>query len=445
MKIGVAEGSRIAQQWLRANKTIGGGQAMSRRDSSAVLSVVHHHCCGLDIHKDKISAAVIMTREDGTIEENMSEFGTFTEDLEQLKEWISEQGCAVVAMESTGVYWRPVHNVLEDTCQVVLVNARHVKHLPGRKTDVSDSRWLAGLLRHGLLRGSFIPEKYIRQWRDLARLRKTYVESLADYKRRLHKLLECANIKIDSIASDLFGVTGRNLMDLLVSGEEITLKAVLRCTKGRLRGKEEELFKSIKGFFTEHHRFQLVSIRVLIESVEGQIKRVHERLQSLLSDRKDKVDLLMAIPGISDVSAQAVLSEIGDTLDQFQTAASLASWAGLCPGNNESAGKRHSGRSPVRNGRVKTIMIEVAWGAIRKKGSYYREKYYSLRARKGARKAIVAVAHRILKAVFHVLKFNRPYHELGEEYLIQLNTRSRVQYLHKQAAKLGYLLIPAQA
>ncbi len=416
---------------------------MSRIDSNAVLSVVHHHCCGLDIHKDKVSAAVITTHDDGTIEENICEFGAFTEDLYRLKDWVLEQGCDVVAMESTGVYWRPVHNVLEDSCQVILVNARHVKHLPGRKTDVSDSRWLAGLLRHGLLKGSFIPERHVRQWRDLARLRKTFVESLADYKRRVHKLLECANIKIDSVASDLFGVTGRNLMDLLVSGRDITLESVISCTRGRLKGKEDELFKSIRGFFTEHHRFQLVSLLTLIESVEKQIAAVHERLSGLLTDRREKVCRLMEIPGISDVSAQALLSEIGDTLDQFQTAASLASWAGLCPGNNESAGKRHSGRSPVKGGHVKTIMIEVAWGAIKKKGSYYREKYYGFRARKGAKKAIVAVAHRILKAVFHVLKFDRPYQELGEAYLIQLNNKARLHSLYKQAAKLGYTLVPA--
>jgi len=418
---------------------------MSRRDSSAVLSVVHHNCCAIDVHKDKLSAAVIMTLEDGSIEEDIMEFRAFTEDLYRLKEWILEHGCDVVAMESTGVYWRPVHNVLEDTFQVVLVNARHVKHLPGRKTDVSDSRWLAGLLRHGLVKGSFIPERHVRQWRDLARLRKTYVESLADYKRRVHKLLECANIKIDSIASDLFGVTGRNLMELLISGKEITLEAVSSCTRSRLRGKEKELYKSIKGFFTDHHRFQLLSIFALIETVEDQIAVVHKRLSSLLTDRRDKISNLIQVPGISEVSAHALLSEISDTLDQFQSAASLAAWAGLCPGNNESAGKRHSGRSPVRSGHVKTIMVEVAWGAIRKKGSYYREKYYSLRARKGAKKAIVAVAHRIIKAVFHILKFNRPYHELGDAYLIQLNTTSKLNNLQKQAAKMGYSLVPAQA
>lgn len=418
---------------------------MSRRDSSAVLSVVHHHCCGLDIHKDKISATSISTCDDGAVEEELAEFGTFTDDLYRLKEWLFEQGCQVVSMESTGVYWRPVHNVLEDTFQVILVNARHVKHLPGRKTDVGDSRWLAGLLRHGLLKGSFIPEKYVRQWRDFSRLRKTYVESFSDYKRRVHKLFESANIKIDSVVSDLFGVTGRNLMDLLITGEEITIEGVSRCTRGFLKGKEDELLKSIKGFFSEHHRFQLISILTLIEAVEKQISLVHDRLCQLLSDRRGKVERLMEVPGISEVSAHALLSEVGDSLDQFESAASLASWAGLCPGNNESAGKRHSGRSPVRNGRVKTIMVEVAWGAIKKKGSYYREKYYSLRARKGSRKAIVAVAHRILKAVFFILKFDKPYRELGEAYLVQLNTRARLQNLQKHAAKLGYTLVAAQA
>ncbi len=416
---------------------------MSRKDSTVVLSVVHPICCGLDIHKDKISATLIS--DDGAVREEVEEFGAFTDELYRMKDWLLERGCAVVAMESTGVYWRPVHNVLEDRCQVILVNARHVKHLPGRKTDVSDSRWLAGLLRHGLLRGSFIPEKHVRQWRDLSRLRKTYVETLSDYKRRVHKLLECANIKIDSVASDLFGVTGMNLITLLVSGHEITREAVSACTRGKLKGKEDELFKSIQGFFTEHHRFQLISMLTLITAMEKQIAQVHARLTRLLSDREDKIALLMHVPGISELSAHALLAEFGDTLDQFESSASLASWAGLCPGNNESAGKRHSGRSPIRNGHVKTIMVEVAWGAIRKKGSYYREKYYSLRARKGAKKAIIAVAHRILKAVFHILKFGRAYHELGEQYLIQLNNTSRLHHLHKQAAKLGYVLVPLGA
>jgi transposase len=388
---------------------------------------------------------LLIDEEDGKITEDIREFGAFTDDLYQLRQWLFDASCHVVAMESTGVYWRPVHNVLEDMAQVILVNARHVKHLPGRKTDVSDSRWLAGLLRHGLLRGSFIPDKHVREWRDLSRLRRVFVDSLSDYKRRVHKLFECANIKIDSVASDLFGVTGKNLIKLLISGKDITFEDICGCTRGRLKGKEEEFFKSIWGFFTEHHRFQLVSILTLIDAVENQITVVHERLKKLLSDRKDKIDLLMQVPGLNDVSVHSVLSEIGETLEQFESSAAIASWCGLCPGNNESAGKRHSGRSHVKSNHMKTLMTEVAWGAIRKKGSYYREKYYSLRARKGSKKAIIAVAHRILKAIFHILKYGTPYRELGELYLINLNNDAKLKNLRKQADKLGYRLISLEA
>ena len=335
-----------------------------------------------------------------------------------------------------------MHKVLEDMIQVILVNARHVKHLPGRKTDVSDSRWLASLLRHGLLRGSFIPDKHVRECRDLSRLRRVFVDSLSDYKRRVHRLFESANIKIDSIASDLFGVTGKNLMDLLISGNDIALEDVSGCTRGRLKGKEGELFKSIRGFFTEHHRFQLVSILTLISAVESQILVIHERLKNLLCDRKDKIDQLIQVPGLNDVSIHSVLSEIGDILEQFESTAAISSWCGLCPGNNESAGKRHSGRSPVKSNHLKTLLTDVAWGAVKKKGSYYREKYYSLRARLGSKKAIIAIAHRILKAIFHILKYGVPYRELGEQYLINLNNEARLKNLRKQADRLGYGLVP---
>jgi len=388
---------------------------------------------------------LLITEDDGHVTEDIREFGAFTDELYLLKQWLLDAGCHVVAMESTGVYWKPVHNVLEDIAHVILVNARHVKHLPGRKTDVSDSRWLASLLRHGLLKGSFIPERHVREWRDLSRLRRVYVESLSDYKRRVHKLFECANIKIDSIASDLFGATGKNLINLLVSGKDIELEDIYACTRGKLKGKEDELLKSIRGFFSDHHRFQLVSMLDLINAVEKQISTVHDRLKKFLSDRKNKIDLLMQVPGISELSAHSILSEIGDTLEQFESSAALASWCGLCPGNNESAGKRHSGRSPVSSNYLKTIMTEVAWGAVKKKGSYYREKYYSLRTRKGSKKAIVAIAHRILKAVFHILKYVTPYRELGENYLISLNNEARLKSLHKHAAKLGYALVPLTA
>jgi transposase len=350
-------------------------------------------------------------------------------------------------MESTGVYWKPVHHILEATSRVILVNARHIKNVPGRKTDVSDSRWLAGLLRHGLLKGSFIPREHVRQWRDFTRLRKVYVENLSDYKRRVHKLFESANIRIDSVISDLFGVTGRNLIDRLADGGEISLQDVMRCTRGHLknRTKAQELFRSIQGFFTEHHRFQLVSMLTVIEHLEKQIEVVQGKVNGLLGDYEGKVKMLKEVPGIEEVSSHAILGEIGDTLDEFDSERSLAAWAGLCPGNNESAGKRFHGRSPVKKHPFRTIMVEVAWGAVRKKGSYYREKYYRLRARMGGKKAIVAIAHKIVKAVFHILKHGRPYRELGEHYLIELTHEMRRKSLEKQAAKLGFVLVPTES
>lgn len=418
---------------------------MSRGYNNEVLSIMHQVCCGLDVHKEKVSATLLMDMGDGMLREEVKEFGTFTDDLYELREWLLENKCPVIAMESTGVYWRPVHNVLEDMCEVILVNARHVKNVPGRKTDISDSRWLAGLLRYGLLRGSFIPKRHIREWRELSRMRKNYVQNLSDYKRRVHKLFESANIKIDPVASDLFGVTGRNLIDRLARGHEITLSEVQACARGALRVKTSELFKSLQGFFTEHHRFLLKSMLDIIKLLERQIERVHRRLGKLLSKRKEKIRMLMEIPGINEVSAHAILSETGDTLEQFNTAAALAAWAGLCPGNNESAGKRHSGKSPVKKHHLKTIMTEVSWGAVKKNGSYYREKYYRLKARRGPKRAIIAIAHRIMKAVFVVLKHGTPYRELGEDYLIRHNREGKLRNLTKQAAKLGYNLVPATA
>jgi len=415
----------------------------SKKTNSTILSVVHPICCGLDIHKDKISAAMLVSTDTG-IDEEIREFGAFTDDLYQLRDWCAEKGCNVVAMESTGVYWQPVHNVLESFCTVILVNARHIKHLPGKKTDVSDSKWLAGLLRHGLLKGSFIPEKHVRQWRGFSRARKIYVENLSDYKRRVHRLFESANIKIDSVVSNLFGVTGQNLISVLLEGKTPSLSLVEQCARGRLKGKAQELLKTIQGFFEEHHRELLLSYMVMIDTLEQQIQIMQTRLSQLLSDRSEKLARLQEIPGISEVSASALIAEVGDTLDQFATASAFASWAGLCPGNNESAGKRHSGRNPVQGGLVKTIMVEAAWGATRKKESYYKEKYYSLKARKGAKKAIIAIAHRMLKAVFHILKYGASYKELGANYLTTLHAQSRVKRLHEQAAKMGFALIPQE-
>jgi transposase len=418
-------------------------KTMAGKYDSTILTVVHPLCCGLDVHKEKVSACIIYTDKAGNPQSEVQEFGTFTDDLYRLREWLLDHTCPIVGMESTGIYWRPVHNVLEDYLDVILVNARHVKNLPGRKTDIEDSKWLAGLLRHGLLRGSFIPPKDVRQWRELTRLRRKYIESLGDYKRRTHKLFESANIKIDSVVSDLFGVTGRNLMNILISQErEISLMDIEACAKGRLKKKAKELYRSIQGFFTQHHRYILSELLLTINTLEKQIEQINSRCQELMRDHVQILEGLKKIPGISDIAAQGVLSEIGPTLETFSMSAALNSWAGLCPGNNESAGKRHSGKSPVRKHPLKTLMIEIAWAAIRKKDSYYKEKYYRLKARRGSKKAIVAIAHRILSAIYYIIKEKREFKDLGKDFLLRKNTSLRVLKLKKEAYALGFDLVP---
>jgi transposase len=415
---------------------------MTRKDDSRIIRIVHPICCGLDVHKESVSACVIFPDSNGEEQHEIKVFGTFTDDLKQLRQWLLDHECSVVAMESTGVYWRPVHNVLEQTVQVVLANARNMKNVSGRKTDIGDSRWIAGLLRHGLLKASFIPPRTVRHWRELTRLRKKYVQSVGDYRKRTHKLFESANIKIDSVVSDLFGVTGRNLMKLLIVDRELTLTDIEACIRGKLKGKEVELFRSIQGFFMGHHRFILKTLLGTIANLEGQIESLDRQIRSLMKDQSDLLERMKKAPGISDVSACDILAEIGPTLDSFPTDTALVSWSGLCPGNNESAGKRKSGRSPVRKHHLKTIMIEVAWAAIKKKGSYFKDKYYRLKARRGAKKAIVAIAHRILLGVYHVIKDGAEFRDLGEDYLTLRNKEKKVLYLQKQALALGFNLIP---
>lgn len=417
---------------------------MTKKVDTTFIQIVHPVCCGLDVHKKKISACLITLDEDGHELHEIREFGTFTADLLEMKEWLKKNDCPILAMESTGVYWRPVHNVLEGFMEVILVNARHIKNVPGRKTDIADSKWLAGLLRHGLLKGSFIPPKEIRQWRELTRLRRTYTESLADYKRRVHKLFETANIKIDSVVSDLFGVTGRNLISLLCSESELTVENIKANAKRGLKDKANELHGSIQGFFEQHHRFLLIGLMETIFSFEKRILHITERMDTLTADHKDLLIRLDEVPGIDKKSAQSIVSEIGITMDEFRSTGALASWAGLCPGNNESAGKRKSGRTSVRKHPLKTILIEVSWAAVKKKGSYYRAKYFKLKSRRGAKKAIVAIAHRISKAIYNIIKHGDRFMDLGENYLSVKSQQRRLNTIKKQARQLGYNLIPAE-
>jgi len=415
---------------------------MTRKDDSKIIEIVHPICCGLDIHKKKISACIISPQKSKPDHCEVKEFGTFTDELQRLRSWLLENDCPVVAMESTGIYWRPVHNVLEGAVQVVLVNARDIKNVPGRKTDIGDSKWLAGLLQHGLLRGSFIPPKAVRQWRDLTRLRRKYVQTLADYKKRTQKLFESCNIKIDSVVSDLFGVTGRNLMNLLLTdSQQLSLSDIEGCVRGKLKGKEHELCRSIQGFFTDHHRFILKRLLKTVSMLEKEIVGFDQQIQHLMADQKELLGRMKKAPGISDVSARDILAEIGSDMSSFPTDTAIVSWSGLCPGNNESAGKRKNGRSPVRKHYLKTIMVEVAWAAIKKKDSYFKDKYYRLKTRRGAKRAIVAVAHRILLGIYHVINDGVEFRDLGGDYLTERNKTQKISYLRKQAQLMGYKLI----
>jgi len=414
---------------------------MARKYHISIVNVVHPICCGMDVHKETISACLLKPGTGEQQEVEIREFGTFTDELIRLRQWLLENECPVVAMESTGIYWRPIHNILEDALTVVLVNARHVKNLPGRKTDIADSVWLAGLLRVGHLKGSFIPPRDVRDWRDLTRLRRLYALDMADYKRRTHKLFESANIKIDSVVSDLFGATGRALMSVLMEKSEITISDVEACAKGRLKSKTEALCRAVNGCFRDHHRYVLGSLLLVIDTLGKQIEALNQKLRNLMTNQQTLIDHLIEVGGISEVSAHAILAEVGPTLAEFPRCASLCSWCGLAPGNNQTAGKRRSGKSPVIKHHLKTIMTEVAWAAVKVKRSYYRAKFYSLKARIGARRAIIAIAHRLLKAIYVIIKKGETFKDLGEDYLVRINTEARVARLQRNARQLGYELV----
>lgn len=405
------------------------------------ISTIYPICCGIDVHKKTIVACIILTDNDGQFYSMKQTFFTFTKDIFRLREWLDENACPVAAIESTSVYWRPVHNVLEDHIEVVLVNARHAKGMPGRKTDIKDSEWLAVLLNKGLLNKSFIPGKEQRQWRELFALRKGYNKELTNAKRRVHKLFETANIKISSVVTDLFGVTGHNLIDLLLSGKQITREAVRKCAKGSLREKVNELYDSIEGFFEEHHRFQLNLLMQSIAYNEQTMAEIEKRLFKLTAKHEDLFIILDPMPGVNRIGFLGIISYIGTTMDEFKTVANIVSWAGLCPGSNESAGKRRSTKSPVHKHQFKSFMIELAWAAVKKKDSFYKEKFHRLKSRLGAKKAIVAIAAKMLKAIYNIIKERVPYKELGADYLTEKQKQSKFSYLQKQAQLLGYELV----
>ena len=393
--------------------------------------------CGLDVHQATVVACLLVALKDGKVKKQVRTFNTTTRELVNLREWLLSEGCTHLAMESTGVYWKPVYAILEGAFELVVANAQHVKKVPGRKTDVKDAEWIAELLCHGLLRSSFVPPKPIRDLRDLMRYRRKLVESRAAERNRLLKLLETANIKLASVATDVFGVSGLLMLRALVDGKA-TPQEMAQLAKKKLRSKIPELELALEGKIEEHHRFLLKLQLDRLQAVEKDLTRLEQRIQDKLQPYAAQQVLLREIPGVDATLAAVIIAELGVDMSVFKSVSQLASWAGVCPGNNESAGKRKSSHIPKGNVYLKTALVEAANSAARAKGTYLRDKFYRLKARRGYKHAAVAIAHKILVSVYHMLSQQVSYNDLGDLYLDKLNKHHLTRNLVHRLERLGY-------
>ena len=399
------------------------------------MDVLYPVCCGLDVHKKTITACLRFASARARAEE-VRTFGTTTRELLRLADWLTAAGCTHVAMESTGVYWRPVYHILEASFEVLLVNAQHVKAVPGRKTDVKDCQWLAQLLEHGLLRGSFVPPAPLRELRELTRYRRQLVQEHAREANRVQKVLETANIKLGDVATDVLGVSGRAMLQALIAGERDP-ERLADLARGALRQKAEALREALVGRFTLHHAFMLQGLLDHIEFLDQQIARFDERIEEQTRPFGPAIERLDTIPGVGRRSAEQILAELGDDMRRFPTAAQAASWSGICPGNHESAGKRRSGRTRKGNAWLRSTLVESARAAVRNRGCYLSAQYHALARRRGDKKAIVAVGHSILVAAWHILRDGVEYHDLGPDHFDRLNRERLVQYHTRRLAELG--------
>jgi transposase len=402
------------------------------------MEILHPRCAGLDVHKDTVVAAIRLASSSGTVGEVRS-FDTKTPGLLALSAWLAQHGCTHVAMEATGVYWKPVWHVLDDgQFSLILANAAHVKNVPGRKTDVADAQWLADLLAHGLIRASFVPEAATQEMRALLRTRKQLVREQASHVQRVQKTLEDANLKLNSVLTQIMGVSGRAILKALIDGEQNPDKLVALVRPG-VKAPPEMLRAALQGRVTERHRFLLRLHLRQIDGLEAAIAEIDAEVDRELAPFRQAVQQLRTIPGVSDLTAQVIVSEIGLDMARFPTAGHLISWAGLCPRNDESAGKRRSNR--LRKGApwLKTTLVQCAWAASRKKGSYLQAQFQRLRHRRGPKKAICAVAASILTAVYHMLRDGTFYRDLGgAHFLRQTTPEDQANRLARQIAKLGF-------
>jgi transposase len=399
------------------------------------LAVVHPRCCGLDVHKKSISACLLVPTPEGKVRKDTRRFGTMTRDLRELRQWLLDAGVTHVAMESTGVYWKPVYNLFEGSFDLTLVNAQHVKQVPGRKSDVRDCEWLALLLRHGLLQKSCVPDREQRELRELTRYRISLVEEHSAELNRIEKTLEGANIKLAAVASTLATQSAREMIEQLAAGETDP-ERLAELARGRMRAKLQELILALEGQVGAHQRFLLRQQLDHLVSLEGLIAAVSAEIATRLAPYEAALQLLETIPGVGRRIAEQLVAEIGLDLSRFPTAGHLASWAGMCPGLNESAGKKRSGKTRKGSRWLRSTLVEAARGGARTRGSYTQAQYGRLAARRGSRRAAVAVGHTILTAAYYILRDEVEYHDLGGQYFEE---RDREGVIRRSVARLKAL------
>jgi transposase len=401
------------------------------------MDVIYPRCCGLDVHKRGVVACLVTPGPNGVPTKEVRAFTTMTDDLLALSDWLAAAGCTHVAMESTGVSWKPVYNLLEDGFAVLLVNARHVKAVPGRKTDAKDCEWLADLLRHGLLQASFVPDRPQRELRELTRYRTSLVRERTAAANRLQKTLEGANIKLAAVATDILGTSGREILAALVDGQTDAAE-LAQLARGRLREKLPELERALAGRVGSHQRFLIAQQLAHVDFLDASIEQVSAEVAERVRPDEEAIERLDAIPGVGRRVAEALVAEIGTDMGRFPSAHHLASWAGMCPGNHESAGKRQSGKTRKGSPWLRALLVQAAHAAARTKGTYLAAQYRRLAARRGTSRAAVAVGHTILVIVFHLLQRGTTYHDLGPRYFDERDRQQVERRLVHRLHDLGY-------
>ena len=400
------------------------------------MEVLYACCCGIDVHAKMLVACVLKQGQ-----KDVRTFSTMTEDLLRLLDWLTHVGCTHVAIESTGVYWRPVFNILEGAVEVMLTNARDAKGYKARKTDVIDAEWLADLLRHGLLKPSFIPPLPIRELRDLTRYRESLVREQTALANRIQKLIESANVKLGQVASDALGASGKRMLRALATGQT-DAEQMSHLAQGVLKRKQPQLQQALEGRFTQAQRWILTELLDQYDQGEVALQRVAERIRQEVDKRADPfvpeaIKLLDTIPGVGETVAQIMVAEVGVDMEQFPSADHLASWAGMCPGNNESAGKRRSGKTTKGSRYLRAALVQAAWAASHQKETYLAAQYKRLVKRMGKKKALIAVGHSILVIAYHVLQNRTPYQDLGGDYFARRNVDKQRKRLVRQLESLG--------